>query len=63
MIAEPPSKDIFERRISKVAVSERVEQGYDEEWEALIKEALHMGLTKEEIRSFLTKQLHKEASL
>ncbi|MBM7097062.1 anti-repressor SinI family protein [Bacillus sp. H-16] len=60
MTAEPPSKDIIEGRISKVAVTERAEQWYDEEWEALIKEALELGLSKEEIRSFLTIKVHKE---
>ncbi|WP_336511501.1 anti-repressor SinI family protein [Alteribacter salitolerans] len=43
-----------------MAVTERAEQWYDEEWEALIKEALELGLSKEEIRSFLTIKVHKE---
>ncbi|RNA68910.1 anti-repressor SinI family protein [Alteribacter keqinensis] len=44
-----------------MAVSGRVDQWYDEEWEELIKEALDMGLTHEEIRSFFNSGIiHKE---
>ncbi|WP_096434647.1 anti-repressor SinI family protein [Alteribacter populi] len=46
-----------------VVVQGEQQQSWDKEWEKLIQEAREIGLSKEEIRSFLNKQVHKHKTV